>query len=79
MIRVEATIKGDDHFPFASVSTGSGQVNLVVKPPRPGVIRPVVAHELSLSGTQLLVGCVCFLGVAKILLWAFLKLWLFEP
>ena len=70
MIRVEATVKGDNHFPFSSKWTGSGQVGPKVKTRHPGLDRPMVAQELNLSGSQLVVGCICFLGAAKLLLWA---------
>lgn len=80
MIRVKATtIKGDNHLPFSGASIGSGQVSPGVKMRHPGLFRPTVAHEVNLSGSQLVVGCICFLGAAGLLLWAFLKLWLFEP
>ncbi len=79
MIRVEATVKGDNHFPISSPWTVSGQVSSKAKTWHPGLVRPMVAHGLNLSGSQLVVGCICFLGAAKLLLWALIKLWLFEP
>ncbi len=79
MIRVEPTIKGDNHFPISSLWTGSGQISSEARTRHPGLVRPMVAHELNLSGSQLVVRCICFLGVAKLLLWALIKLWLFEP
>ena len=79
MIRVEATVKGDSRSPFRSTWTGSGQVGPNVNTRHPGLVRPMVERELNLSGSQLIVGCMYFLGAAKLLLWALLKLWLFEP
>lgn len=79
MIRVEATIKGDNHFPISGLWTGSGQVSSKAKTRHPGLVRPMAAHGLNLSGSQLVVGCISFLGLAKLLLWALIKLWLFEP
>lgn len=79
MIRVEAPIKGGNHFPFSSVATNSEPASPGVERRHPGLVRCMAAHELNLGGSQLVVGCICFLGAAKLLLWAFLKLWLFEP
>ena len=45
----------------------------------PGSVRMQPHRELDPSGYQLVVGCACFLGAAKLLLWALLKLSLFEP
>jgi hypothetical protein len=39
-------------------------------------IRP---HEINLSGSQVLVRFLSALSTIGLLLWAFLKLWLFEP
>lgn len=36
-------------------------------------------RELNLTGSQLVVGCMCFLTTIRLALWAVLKLWLFEP
>ena len=79
MIRVEATIKGDIHFPFSVTWTGINQASPRAKTRHPGSVRDVAAREPALNGSQLVVGCACFLGAAKLLFWAFLRLWLFEP
>jgi len=43
---------------------------------QPGSGRP---GETNLSGSQVLVGCVAALCTVSLLLWAVIKLWLFEP
>src|SRR5260370_10371270 len=42
-------------------------------------VRHTAVRELNLTGSQLVVGCMCFLGAIRLVLWAVLKLWLFEP
>jgi hypothetical protein len=79
MLRVAATIRNDKHLPFSILGTGTGHVSPKVKTSHSGPVRDVATCELNLSKHQLVVGCACFLGVAKLLLWALLKLWLFEP
>ena len=41
-------------------------------------VRALAPYEVNLSGTQLLVGLISVLSAVGLLLWAFLKLWLFE-
>ena len=79
MLRVEATIRSDKHIPFSITGTDADRVSPKVKTHHAAPVRHVAACELNLSGYQLVVGCACFLGAAKLLLWALLKLWLFEP
>lgn len=40
--------------------------------------RPFPPYELNLSGSQLLIGCISALCAVGLLLWVFMKLWLFE-
>ncbi len=77
MLRVEATIRNDNHIPFSITWTGTDQVSPKAKTHHAGLVRDVAARELNLSGSQLIVGCACFPGAAKLVLWALLKLWLF--
>jgi hypothetical protein len=35
--------------------------------------------ELTLTGSQVLAGCVSVLGTVGLLVWAVIRLWLFEP
>lgn len=79
MISAEATIKGNNQLSFPGPLTGSHQANPKAKARHAGSVRHTIARELNLSGSQLVVGCACFLGAANLLLWALLKLWLFEP
>jgi hypothetical protein len=75
MLRVEAKIRNDDQIPFSIAWAGTDRIS----PERhPGLVHVVAERELKLSGYQLVFGCACFLGAAKLLLWGFLKLWLFE-
>jgi len=41
-------------------------------------LRNLSPYEVNLSDTQLLLGFICALSAVGLLLWAFLKLWLFE-
>jgi len=79
MLRVGATIKNDNVIPLSITRVGIDQISPKVKLRETGLVRHKAARELKLSGSQLIVGCVFFLGAAKLLLWAILKLWLFEP
>jgi len=79
MLHVEAAIRNDEHIPFSITWTDFDRKNPEARIHHAGSVRDVVARELTLSGSQLVVGCDCFLGAAKLLLWGVLKLWLFEP
>ena len=79
MFRAEATLTSDKHIPFSITGTGAGAVIPKATTYHDGFIRDVGAREVNLSGYQLVVGFACFLGAAQLLLWAILKLWLFEP
>jgi hypothetical protein len=78
MLRVEARIKSDKHIPFSIAGTEADRVSPKTKPRHAGSDHDVATCELNLSGSQLVFGCACFLGAAKLFLWALLKLWLFE-
>lgn len=45
----------------------------------PGVVHALRPHELNVTGSQLLVGFTSAFTAVGLLLWACLKLWLFEP
>ena len=79
MIRVEETMKNDIHIPFSITWTGTGQASPEAKARLAGLVRDGAARGLNLSGSQLVAGCVCFLGAAQLVLWGLLKLWLFGP
>jgi len=78
MLSVEATIGNNDHIPFSITAAGNGRVSPQVVTSRIGSGRDAAPRELNVSGSQLAVRCVFFLGSAKLLMWALLKLWLFE-
>ena len=79
MFRAETTLGSDKENPFSITGTGGGRVISKARTYHNGSVRDAVARELNLSGYQLVAGCACLLGGAKLLLWAILRLWLFEP
>jgi hypothetical protein len=76
MLCVEATIGSGKHTPFSVMEIGADRVRPKAKTYHARSVRGVPACELSLSGYF---GCAFFLGATKLLAWAVLKLWLFEP
>ncbi len=76
MIRVEETIRNDNRIPVSIRWTSTDQLSPEAKTGHAGLVRDMAAREPNLSGSQLVVGCVCSLGAAKVLLRA---LWPFEP
>jgi hypothetical protein len=74
MLRIEAAIRNDKNIPLSSIRIAIDQISPKVRSRDTGLVRHTAARELNLSGYQLLIGCVCFLGAAKLLLWAVLKL-----
>jgi hypothetical protein len=79
MLRVEATLGSGKENPFSITGADVGRVIPKARTYHDGSVRDAVARELNLSGYQLVAGCACLLGAAKLLLWALLRLWLFEP
>ncbi len=79
MLGVEATIRSHTHIPFSVTGADADRVSPKAETYHARSVRDVAACEVNLTGYQLVVGCACFLGAAKLLLWALLKLWLFEP
>ena len=79
MIRVDQTIGSDKRIPFSVVWTSADQVAPKTQIRNAESVRHTDDHELNLTGSQLVVGCMCFLGAIRLALWAVLKLWLFEP
>jgi hypothetical protein len=69
----------DKRVPFVARWTDAGQGNGKTQTLNTGSIRRPAVRELNLTGSQLVVGCMCFLGAIRLVLWAVLKLWLFEP
>jgi hypothetical protein len=78
MIHVETAKGNDKRVPFVARWTDAGQGNGKTQTLNTGSIRRPAVRELNLTGSQLVVGCMCFLGAIRLVL-AVLKLWLFEP
>ena len=79
MIRVEQTIGSDKRIPFPVVWTDADRPSSTTPTRNVGSVGHTAVGELKLTGIQLAVGCICFLGAIRLVLWAALKLWLFEP
>lgn len=79
MIRVEEPRMNAKRIPFLVTSTSADQVAPKTQIRNAESVRHTAVRELNLTGSQLVVGCMCFLGAIGLVLWAVLKLWLFEP
>ncbi len=79
MIRVEEPRMNAKLIPFLVTLTSADQVGPKTQIRNAESVRHTAVHELNLTGSQLVVGCMCFLGAIRLVLWAVLKLWLFEP
>ena len=78
MIRIDEIRKGDGHIQFSLTILETTRLR-----PRPTVGNTDSApsftnNGINLSGSQVLVGCLSALCSVGLLLWAFLRLWLFE-
>ncbi|HYT21056.1 MAG TPA: hypothetical protein VEW05_12600 [Candidatus Polarisedimenticolia bacterium] len=79
MIRVEEPRMKAKRIPFLVTWTSADQVAPKTQIRNAESVRHTAVRELNLTGSQLVVGCMCFLGAIRLVLWAVLKLWLFEP
>ncbi len=79
MIRVEEPRMKAKRIPFLVTWTSADQVAPKTQIRNAESVRHTAVRELDLTGSQLVVGCMCFLGAIRLVLWAVLKLWLFEP
>jgi hypothetical protein len=79
VIRIEAARKSDSHLPFSRALGSPDQIDPRAKTRHLDVVRHRIAHEVILRDSQLVAERISFLGAAKLLLPAVLKLWLFEP
>ena len=79
MIRVEEPRMNAKLIPFLVTLTSADQVAPKTQIRNAESVRHTAVRELNLTGSQLVVGCMCFLGAIRLVLWAILKLWLFEP
>jgi hypothetical protein len=79
MIHVETAEGNDKRVPFLVTLTSADQIAPKTQVSNAESVRHTAVRELNLTGCQLVVGCMCFLGAIRLVLWAVLKLWLFEP
>jgi len=79
MIRVEEPTMNAKRIPFLVTGTSADQVAPKTQIRNGESVRHTAVRELNLTGSQLVVGCMCFLGAIRLVLWAVLKLWIFEP
>ncbi len=78
MIRVEEPRMNAKRIPSLVTWTSADQVAPKTQIRNAESVRHTAVRELNLTGSQLVVGCMCFLGAIRLVLWAVLKLWLFE-
>jgi hypothetical protein len=78
-IHVETAERNDKRVPFLVTLTSADQIAPKTQVRNAESVRHTAVCELNLTGSQLVVGCMCFLGAIRLVLWAVLKLWLFEP
>jgi hypothetical protein len=74
----EAAVKNRNQIPFSIAWTRTDRTSPGPKTRHAGLGRDVAARDLKLGGYQVVFGCASFVGVAKLLVWAVLKLWVFE-
>lgn len=67
---------GQIQFSMTLVAAAQMPLNSNMAAEQPSSGRP---GELTLTGSQVLAGCVSALCTTGVLLWALIKLWLFEP
>jgi|HubBroStandDraft_6_1064221.scaffolds.fasta_scaffold287850_2 hypothetical protein len=79
MFQIEAAATGDKRFPFSIMGTGIERASVEAKALRTGSAGDAATRGLRLNGCQLMFGCAVLLGTVQLLLWAVLRLWLFQP
>jgi len=79
MISVEATTRNNKLSPLPVGWANTDQVIPKTRTVNTRQVGDVVLRELHLTGSHLLIGCICFLSATGLFLWALLNLWLFEP
>jgi hypothetical protein len=65
MTRVEETRRNNVRIPFLVTWTSADQVALQTKIRNAESVRHTAVRELNLTGAQLVVGCMCFLGADR--------------
>ena len=78
MVHVEEIPKMSDQPPLALRVLETAQLPSNTRVSAADLVRSERRNEVTLSGSQLLVGFTSAFGVVSLLLWAILKLWLFE-
>lgn len=79
MDSVDYAIGSNKQIPFSATWTGAEGLDHETQTRNAGSVREKAVSELELTGMQVLVGCICFLGAIRLALWAVLTLWLSEP
>ncbi len=79
MDSVDYAIGSDKHIPFSVTWTGAEGLGHETQTCSARSVCEKAVSELELTGVQVLVGCICFLGAIRLALWAVLTLWLSEP
>ena len=82
MIRGDEIRKGSGQVHFALAALETRKLRLKKDVPAAGSAHSELSrtpNALNISGSQVLVECVSALCAVSLLLWTFLKLWLFEP
>jgi len=68
MIRVEQTIGSDKRIPFPVLWTDADRPSSTTPTRNVGSVGHTAVGELKLTGIQLAVGCICFLGAIRLVL-----------
>jgi hypothetical protein len=78
MISAEEISTEDAQIRLPVMVFGTTQLRPNSQVPAAQLLRNLSPYEVNLSGTQVLVGFISALSTVGLLLWALLKLWLFE-
>lgn len=79
MIRADEVRKGNGQTQFSLLVLESKRLRVKKDAIADNAAASSRTKELSLSGFRVLVGCVLAVCLVGLLLWALLKLWLFQP
>ena len=81
MIHAEEIRKnnGQLQFALAALGTNNLQAKTTITKNRAAAVADAHTYQLNLSGERVLVGVATASGFIGVLLWALIRLWLFEP
>ena len=79
MVYADEIQKGPGEIQFSMTVVEALPVGIVSNADGSETAQAARPGELSLTGNQVLAGCAAAFSVAGALLWAVIKLWLFEP